>query len=71
MKLSFSDSLVGKNMLVTGASRGVGREVALNYCRMGANVFITARNEKKLKEACLLVLTFATAALLSCGWTLV
>ena len=37
-------------MLVTGASRGVGRELALNYCRMGANVFITARDEKKLKE---------------------
>ena len=45
-----ADSLVGKNVLVTGASRGIGREVALNYCRMGANVFITARNEKKLKE---------------------
>ena len=43
-------SLVGKNVLVTGASRGVGRELALNYCRMGANVVITARDEKKLKE---------------------
>ena len=41
---------VGKNVLVTGASRGIGRELALNYCRMGANVFITARDEKKLKE---------------------
>ena len=44
------DSLAGKNVLVTGASRGIGRELALNYCRMGANVFITARDEKKLKE---------------------
>ena len=44
-------------MLVTGASRGIGRELALNYCRMGANVVITARNEKKLKEvrACVTV----------------
>ena len=50
VKHAFPDSLVGKNVLVTGASRGIGREVALNYCRMGANVFITARNEKKLKE---------------------
>ena len=41
---------VGKNVLVTGASRGIGRELALNYCRMGANVFITARDERKLKE---------------------
>ena len=47
---TFPDSLVGKNVLVTGASRGIGRELALNYCRMGANVFITARDEKKLKE---------------------
>ena len=48
---------VGKNVLVTGASRGIGRELALNYCRMGANVFITARNEKKLKEVCTRVST--------------
>ena len=65
------DVLAGKNVLITGASRGIGRELALNYCRMGANVFITARDEKKLKEVCLLVLTFATAALLSCTWTLI
>ena len=71
VKHAFPDSLVGKNVLVTGASRGIGRELALNYCRMGANVFITARDEKKLKEVSLLVLTFATAALLSCTWTLV
>ena len=44
------DVLAGKNVLITGASRGIGRELALNYCRMGANVFITARDEKKLKE---------------------
>ena len=50
VKHAFPDSLVGKNVLVTGASRGIGREMALNYCRMGANVFITARDEKKLKE---------------------
>ena len=47
---TFPDLLVGKNVLVTGASRGIGRDVALNYCRMGANVFITARDEEKLKQ---------------------
>ena len=52
--LCFIVSLVGKNVLVTGASRGIGRELALNYCRMGANVFITARDEKKLTEVIVL-----------------
>ena len=61
VKHAFPDSLVGKNVLVTGASRGIGRELALNYCRMGANVFITARDEKKLKEVCTCVLTFNIA----------
>ena len=50
----FADLLIGKNVLVTGASRGIGRELALNYCRMGANVFITARDEKKLTEVIVL-----------------
>ena len=45
-----SDDVVGKNVLVTGASRGIGKGLALQYAKLGANVFITARNEDKLKE---------------------
>lgn len=40
---------------MTGASRGIGRQVARHYVRRGARVVITARDEealKKVKEEC-------------------
>jgi len=40
----------GKVILVTGASRGVGRETALQYARAGASVAIVARSRKALNE---------------------
>jgi NAD(P)-dependent dehydrogenase (short-subunit alcohol dehydrogenase family) len=43
-------SLVGKNILVTGASSGIGRATAIECSKLGATVFITARNEEKLNE---------------------
>ena len=43
-------SLEGKTVLVTGASSGIGRAVAIECSRMGARVYITARNEARLKE---------------------
>lgn len=48
----FSDyrSLIsGKHVLVTGASRGIGRHLALFYARHGANLVITARDETALQ----------------------
>ena len=36
-------------MLVTGASRGIGRHLALYYARHGANLVITARDEAALQ----------------------
>ena len=44
------DDVIGKNVLVTGASRGIGKELAIQYAKLGANVFITARNEDALNE---------------------
>jgi len=38
-------SLDGKRALVTGASRGIGRAIALGYAEAGADVFVTARSE--------------------------
>lgn len=46
-------SLVGKTILVTGASSGIGRASAIECSKMGARVVITARNVGKLKETLL------------------
>jgi 3-oxoacyl-[acyl-carrier protein] reductase len=42
--------LTGKRALVTGGSRGIGREIARCLLREGARVFITARGEPTLAE---------------------
>ncbi|KAH9989504.1 NAD-P-binding protein [Russula vinacea] len=47
----------GKVVLVTGASRGVGRETALQYARAGASVAILARSGDALEETKNLILT--------------
>jgi len=43
-------SLQNKTVLITGASSGIGRAAAIECSKMGANVIITARNEKRLNE---------------------
>lgn len=42
-------NLTGKNALVCGASRGIGRATAIELAALGANVTVVARNEEKLK----------------------
>jgi 2-deoxy-D-gluconate 3-dehydrogenase len=42
--------LTGKTALVTGASRGIGREIALGLAAAGADVALSARDEGKLRE---------------------
>jgi len=39
-----------KTILVTGASSGLGREIAIQCSKAGANVIITGRDELKLRE---------------------
>ncbi len=41
-------SLVGRNALVTGASRGIGRSIAMSLSDHGAHVILVARNEELL-----------------------
>lgn len=43
-------SLTGKQILVTGASSGIGKGIAIACARMGATVIVTGRNEGRLNE---------------------
>lgn len=43
-------SLIGKKLLVIGASSGIGRAVAIECSRMGAEICIVGRNETRLTE---------------------
>jgi NAD(P)-dependent dehydrogenase (short-subunit alcohol dehydrogenase family) len=43
-------SLVGKKILVTGASSGIGKSVAIECSKMGATVYITGRNLDNLNK---------------------
>ena len=46
--------LQGKCAVITGASRGIGREIALKYAKEGANIVLNYRNSEiealQLKE---------------------
>lgn len=43
-------SLVGKTILITGASSGIGRTTAIECSKLGATCVITGRNEERLQE---------------------
>ena len=43
-------TLEGKSVLVTGASSGIGRGIAVSCSKMGARVIINGRNEQRLHE---------------------
>lgn len=43
-------TLQGKRILVTGASSGIGREIAISCARMGATIILTGRNTARLEE---------------------
>jgi 3-oxoacyl-[acyl-carrier protein] reductase len=42
--------LKGRRAIITGANRGLGREIAHHFVRAGASVLLTARDEKLLGE---------------------
>lgn len=43
-------SLKGKTILVTGASSGIGRGIAITCSKMGATIVVAGRNSSKLDE---------------------
>ncbi|XP_014386647.1 PREDICTED: corticosteroid 11-beta-dehydrogenase isozyme 1 isoform X2 [Myotis brandtii] len=44
------EMLQGKKVIVTGASKGIGKEMAYHLAKMGAHVMVTARSEEALKK---------------------
>lgn len=45
------ESLKGKTAVVTGASRGIGKAIALKLAKLGANIVINYRSDSKSVEA--------------------
>lgn len=50
MNAYFSD-LHNKTVIVTGGSKGIGKDIALSFAKLGSNVVIVGRNEEDLKQA--------------------
>ena len=48
-------SVSGKNVLVTGGSRGIGLMIAKGFAQNGANVLITSRDETACRDAVSLI----------------
>ena len=52
------NALKDKNILITGATDGIGRALALQSAKLGARVILHGRNRKKLEaihdELCLI-----------------
>ncbi len=44
-------NITGKNVIITGASRGIGKAIALKLAQEGANIVIAARNQETLDKA--------------------
>lgn len=45
-----ASSLIGHKILITGASSGIGEQLAYVYAKHGASIFVTARQESSLKK---------------------
>ena len=53
-------NLSGKNIVISGANAGIGKTVALESAKEGANVILAVRNAEKaeyLKNSGLIILT--------------
>ena len=46
--MATNNLLIEKNILITGASSGIGKSLAINLSKFGANVIMLSKNEKAL-----------------------
>lgn len=47
--MSYFSELKGKRMVITGGSKGIGRDIALAFAQLGTDVVITGRNKHDLQ----------------------
>jgi short-subunit dehydrogenase len=50
-------NLKDKNILITGASKGLGKSLADNLAKEGASLLLVARSDELLKQHCENVIT--------------
>ncbi|WP_050183234.1 SDR family NAD(P)-dependent oxidoreductase [Domibacillus robiginosus] len=48
--MTYFDELKGKKVLVTGGSKGLGRDAAIAFANLGADIMITGRNTSDLEK---------------------
>ncbi|WP_047154038.1 SDR family NAD(P)-dependent oxidoreductase [Aneurinibacillus tyrosinisolvens] len=49
--MNYFSELKGQNILVTGGSKGIGKDIARAFAELGSNVIITGREEATLTQA--------------------
>lgn len=51
MMAAYFSELEGKTVIVTGGSKGIGKDIARTFAELGANVAISGRNKEALNDA--------------------
>jgi len=55
------DDIFGKKVLITGGSKGIGKEIAIEFAKLGSDVIITGRSEKDLEETTRLLKKYSSS----------